>query len=97
METRRKFDAAYKLMAVELVSLGNSVQKVSTDLGIRVDYVRKWVREHKSGKEGVFPGNGNPILTDSEKRIRALEKELRESKMENEILKKAVGIFSKRD
>jgi transposase len=34
-------------------------------------------------------------LTEEQKRIRGLEKELRETQMERDILKKAMAIFSK--
>lgn len=96
-EERKKFDKAFKLMVVELVLSGKSKKTVSEDLGVKPDYVRRWVREYKGSKEGAFSGNGNPILSDSEKKIIALEKKLKESELENEILKKAVGIFSKRN
>ena len=93
---RKKFDKAYKLMVVELVLSGKSKRSVSEELGLKPDYVNRWVREYKANKEGSFSGNGNPILSETEKKVLALEKELREAKLENEILKKAVGIFSKR-
>ena len=37
------------------------------------------------------------MMTDEQKKIAKLEKELRESRLETAILKKAVGIFSKTD
>ena len=94
---RKTYDKAFKLMAVELVLAGKSIKTVSTDLNIKVDYVHRWVREYNAQKEGVFSGNGNRNLTDTEKKVRALEKELKDAKLENEILKKAIGIFSKRN
>jgi transposase len=39
----------------------------------------------------AFPGQGNPI----EAELTALKRELADVKMERDILKKAVGIFSK--
>jgi len=36
----------------------------------------------------AFSGNGKAALSDSEKRIRELEKQLRDSELEKEILKK---------
>lgn len=95
--TKRKFDKPFKLMVVELVLSGKSTETVSAELGIKPDYVRRWVREHKNAKEGAFPGKGNQILTEIEKKVLSLEKELRDTKLENDILKKAVSIFSKRD
>jgi transposase len=45
--------------------------------------------------EVAFPGNGNEALTLEQKRIKELEKALRDTEMERDILKKAVGIFSR--
>ena len=50
---------------------------------------------HQSNGKPAFPGNGVETLTDDQKRIRELEKELRDTQMERDILKKAMAIFSK--
>ena len=46
-------------------------------------------------KEGSFSGHGNVNMTDEQKENARLKRELKETQLENEILKKAVGIFSK--
>ncbi len=43
----------------------------------------------------AFPGNGRMALTEERKRIRELEKRLKETEMERDILKKAMTIFSR--
>lgn len=95
--TRKTYDKAFKLMVVELMLSGKSTREVSEDLNVKQDLVRRWTREYKKNKEGVFSGNGNRNLSESERKLLALEKELQDLKLENEILKKAVGIFSKKD
>jgi transposase-like protein len=45
--------------------------------------------------EIAFPGNGKIALTTEQKRIRELEKQLKDTEMERDILKKAMGIFSR--
>ena len=56
----------------------------------------RWRREYQMAKgKPVFPVNGVEALTDEQKRIRELEKELRDTQMERDILKKAMAIFSK--
>lgn len=95
-KVKKKYDKAFKLMVVELVLSGKSTKEISEDLNIKPDYVRRWAREYKANKEGVFSGNGNRNLSESDKKILALEKELKDIRLENEILKKAVGIFSKK-
>ena len=71
--------------------------KVSKNLDVPTDLIRRWRREFNSNKQGCFSGNGNPNLTPEQKEIFRLKKELKESKLEDEILKKAVSIFSKSD
>ncbi len=44
-----------------------------------------------------FPGKGIPKLTDDQKEIANLKKRLKDIELENEILKKAVSIFSTSD
>jgi transposase len=49
-----------------------------------------------------FPGNGKVILSETEQELARLRKELRETQLERDILKKAVGgpprgIFSRSD
>ncbi len=69
--------------------------EVAENLGISKDPLYNWRRELRL-KEGLaFPGNGREALTEQEKKIKELEKELRDAEMERDILKKAVGIFSR--
>jgi len=56
--------------------------------------IRRWRREYES-KSGDFTKKKE--LSQEEKELKALKKELREITMERDILKKAVSIFSKSD
>jgi len=94
---RRSFDKEFKLMAIELCQSGKSTNEVADDLDIGADLVRRWKREFVRYKEGSFSGNGNVNLTDDQKENAKLKRALKESLLENEILKKAVGIFSRSD
>ena len=97
MTRRRKYDRDFKRNAVLLCTEPDrTVAEVAENLGIAKDLLYRWRREYQlsSGKP-VFPGNGVEALTDEQKRIRELEKELRETQMERDILKKAMAIFSK--
>ena len=96
MSKRRKYDRDFKRNAVLLCAEPDrTVAEVAENLGIAKDLYR-WRREyHLPNGKPVFPGNGVEALTDEQKRIRELEKELRETQMERDILKKAMAIFSK--
>lgn len=94
---RRNFDKEFKLMAVNLCLMGKSTKEVAEELGIRPELVRRWNREHDQFKEGSFSGHGNPNMTNEEKEIVRLKKELKEAQLERDILKKAISIFSRGD
>lgn len=94
---RKSYDKAFKLMAVELYQTGKPAGAIAKDLGIGVDMLRRWAREHDEAGSRSFPGNGKQDLTPEQKEIQALKKALQESEMENRILKKAVSIFSRED
>jgi transposase len=91
---RRAFDEAFKEMAVELSYLKKSVKEAADELGIDPGRISKW-RQQKSvlGNSVKLPGE----LTEEQKQVKRLQKELQEALLERDILKKAVSIFSKGD
>ena len=97
IKRRRKYDRDFKRNTVLLCAEpGRSVVEVAENLGISKDLLYRWRREyHLSNGKLAFPGNGIEALTDEQKRIRELEKKLRETEMERDILKKAMAIFSR--
>jgi transposase len=95
---RKKYDKAFKERAVKLMSEGRKVGHLSEELGVPETMLYRWRKEAETmGGSVRFTGNGNIRLTDEQRRIRELEKELAESRMEQEILKKAIAIFSQKD
>jgi transposase len=53
--------------------------------------IRRWKKEQEEFQHSSFPGHGKVKLTDEQREIARLKKELRNAKMEAEILKKAIG------
>jgi len=94
---RRNYDKEFKLMAVELCQTGKPTKEVAGELGVATELVRRWRREHTQYQEGSFSGKGNANMTDDQKENARLRRTLNESQLECEILKKAVGIFSRSD
>ncbi len=97
MKERKKYDKEFKLMAVEMMNSGKTSTEVGIELGIGSDLVRRWRREYERFNEGSFSGNGVPKMTPEEKEIARLKKELADARLDAEILKKAISIFSKKD
>lgn len=93
---RRKFDSDFKRNAVSLSEeSGRTVAEVARNLGIRSELLYRWRQQMRDSKDLAFPGHGKMSLTEDQKRIRELEKQLRDTEMERDILKKAMVIFSK--
>lgn len=59
------------------------------------DLIYQWRQRFSNLGEIAFPGNGVPALTSDQKRIRELEKQLKDTEQERDILKKAMAIFSR--
>ena len=96
VQQRRQYDPEFKRNAVLLTEEPDrSVRDVAENLGIAVDLLYQWRRQFRDKGKIAFPGQGNLALTPDQKRIRELEKKLKDTEMEREILKKAMAIFSK--
>jgi transposase len=89
---RRAYTEEFKRDAVRLAKERGSISQTARDLGIHESVLSRWKRQMASGAENPFPGQGNP----QDPEIAALKRELARVKEENEILKKAVGIFTVR-
>jgi transposase len=89
--SRRKYDADFKKEVLKMIESGRSVPEVAQSLGIGNNLIYYWVKQLK--KKGSGEKNEPEILFDEGKT--ALHKRIRELEMERDILKKALGIFSR--
>ena len=89
----RVFEESFKIMAVELSVAKGSVSSAALELGIDPGRITKWRMDPRFNGGNLLPKNGK--LAPEEQELRELKKRLREAELENEILKKAVAIFSK--
>lgn len=95
-QKRRRYDAEFKRNAIALSEEPDrSMSEVEQSLGITPGMIFKWKKQLTSKGSIAFPGNGIKALTDEEKKIRNLERKLRDAEIERDILKKAVAIFSR--
>jgi transposase len=93
---RRKYDKEFKLEAIRVSEKGERpVAEVERELGITQGLLWKWTHElnRQPKKEEAFPGNGK--LTNTEARIRQLEREIAMLKEDKDILKKVLTMYSK--
>ena len=96
VQQKRKYDSEFKRNAVLLSEeSGRTVPEVAESLGIKNDLIYRWRRQLQKNGAIAFPGHGKMALTPDQKRIRDLEKKLKDTEMERDILKKAMAIFSR--
>ena len=91
---KQKYENEFKVMIVELLKSGISTRQISDEYSLDINMINRWRREYKS-KMGNFSKRRELSLEEQE--LKALKKELGDVKMERDILKKAVSIFSKSD
>jgi transposase len=97
MTNRTRFSPEVREWAVRLVQEHRSeyetqwgaITSIAAKIGCSAETLRKWVRctEHDAGKR---PG----LTTDEQARLKALERENRELRRANEILRKASAYFA---
>jgi len=93
-KTRRSFDASFKLQVVRMIrEQGMSASQVCRDLDLVESAVRRWLDQFDAEQAGQS-GAGKP-LTPEQQRIRQLESELRQLRMDNDLLKKASAFFAR--
>ena len=98
-KTRRAFTDEFKREAVSLLERsGRPLTQVATELGIQPSMLRAW-RGKGTLAAGLVsltarPAGGTAAPSAEQAEIRRLQKELDRTRMERDILKKAISIFS---
>lgn len=83
----------FKVEAAKLMQTsGKSMSQVAQELGVSDSSLSRWCQQFGAQGEHAFPGSGHQIPEQEE--IRRLKRELEVVRMERDILKKAVAIFS---
>ena len=91
---RQTYTREFKVEAAKLsYNSEKSVEEIAASLGVSQSSIHRWRQEYRQDPDQAFPGSGQQKERDAE--IVRLKKELRQSQMENEILKKAAAIFTR--
>ena len=90
-EKRRKYDPDFRDGAVRVVrETGKSIRQVAEDLGIHTGTLANWVVKDKIARgEKLDPSRVDP------ERVRQLENEIAELRMERDVLKRSVVLWVK--
>ncbi len=88
---RRKFTKEFKLETVKLVKEGpRSISQIARDLDLTESALRNWIRQYD-----IDTGNREGTTTAERLEQQQLRAEVRQLRMEREILKKATACFAK--
>lgn len=90
---RRRFTREFKIETARLLTASDqSVAGVAEDLEIHPNTLYKWIRQYGENPEEAFPGKGRQ--TSEAEELSRLKRENHRLRMERDILKKAMAIFS---
>jgi transposase len=88
---RRSFTPEYKeQIARMVVEESRSIASVAREAGLNEQTLRNWVNAYRQAHVGEEP----PLTISERARLRELEKEVRELKLEKEFLGKAAAFFA---
>lgn len=89
---KRSFSPEFREEAVKLVVDGSRpIAAVARELGVGEGTLGNWVAAYRRDHAGEEP----PLNVSDRERLRQLEREARELRMENEFLKKAAAYFAR--
>ena len=90
---KKHYEENFKKQIVKIYNQGNhSYKELSEQYGIAASTMRQWVIRYNNTRSF----NAEDNKTDEEKRIKELEKKVKQLEMENDILKQAALLLGKR-
>ena len=95
--TNRKYDLSFKEDVINMIAAGRPVSEVSKALGVSGSLLRRWYKTSQLTSADLHQ-KGTPTSTlqrNAADEIERLKTELRRTEQERDILKKALGIFSR--
>ena len=92
-KNRRSYTPEYKDEAAKMVvELSRSVASVARELGLNEQSLRNWVNAYRKAHADQEP----PLTLPERARLRELEKENRELRLEKEFMGKAAAFFARK-
>lgn len=90
---KKYYEENFKKQIVKIYNQGNhTYRELSEQYGIAASTMRQWVIRYNNTRSF----NAEDNKTDEEKRIKELEKKVKQLEMENDILKQAALLLGKR-
>jgi transposase-like protein len=93
-EKRKRFTASFKEEAVKMViETSRPIADVAREINVNAGTLGNWVNKYREDHAGEEP----PLQISERARLKELEAENRELRMEREFLKKAAAFFAQED
>ena|SRR5690606_17795621 len=95
MLKRKQYTKEFKLDAISLVmDQGLTIAEAARSLEINTNMLNRWIKESQADNNGqAFRGNGK--LTPEQEEIRNLKLQIKQLKLERQILKEAAVFFAR--
>lgn len=91
-QRRKKYSQEFKNEAVQMVIEGSRpTAQIARELGLAEQTLGNWVTAYRKSRPTI---EDSPLATAERIRIRELEKEIKELRMQNEFLGKAAAFFA---
>ena len=91
---RRFYTKEFKSEAVNLITEQRyEVAEAARNLGVHQSLLGRWKKQSEKDGAHAFPGKGH--MTPEKEELHRLRKEVKQLRMEREILKKAAAFFAK--
>lgn len=87
MSTRNRYDEDFKRTIVELYHNGKTQTSLVKEYGVSQTAISKWIKQYST----IETDNGEVITA---KQVKVLQKRMAQLEEENQILKKAIAIFT---
>ena len=93
----RKYDVSFKEDVIKMIASGRPVSEISKALGVSGSLLRRWYKASPLTPENLQQKNttSSTLQRNAADEIERLKIELRRTEQERDILKKALGIFSR--
>jgi len=93
-KTRRKYDTSFKDDVIKMALAGRPISEISNSLGVSASLIHRWCKTIPGTKK-KNEGSTSSLDINSLQQIEQLKADLRRTEQERDILKKALGIFSR--
>ncbi len=95
MTTKRtRYSNEFKLEAIKMVEeQSRKTPEVANSLGIAKSTLESWLTKYRKEQRGITPTTGNAI-TEEQREIQRLRKQVKQLTLEKEILKKASALLA---